>query len=327
MDDVCLFAHFDKDDKVDEYVFRYLDKIKELNFAIVFISTARLGAADVERLRSVCFDVILRQNAGLDFGSWSAGFAKHGPAIGGRLLLANDSVYGPIGSLQNALERMTREPADFYGLVESIEIAPHLQSWFLLFEQRVIGSPAFTAILSQPFSVMTKRQIIASGELGLSRRLVDAGFRYKALYAIERAGLAARCIDASPMLFLWRELLCDAGVPFLKVDLLRDSPLGIFEPAPILATVEQMDSSLAGLMKSHLARMNAGRPPGRAYENGFWRSLRRKRSALLREGYRLHRENRRAAEVWNVVKLGPFIAVLRALQVFRTLRYTGSDGL
>src|ERR1700728_1999134 len=73
MDDVCLFAHFDKDDKVDEYVFRYLDKIKELNFAIVFISTARLATADVERLHSVCFDVILRQNAGLDFGSWSAG--------------------------------------------------------------------------------------------------------------------------------------------------------------------------------------------------------------------------------------------------------------
>jgi Rhamnan synthesis protein F len=326
MDDVCLFAHFDRDDEVDEYVFRYLDKIKELNFAIVFISTARLAAADVERLRRICRDVILRENSGLDFGSWSVGFAKYGSAIGGRLLLANDSVYGPIGSLGSALERMTREPADFYGLVESIEITPHLQSWFLLFEQRVIRNPAFTAVLSQPFSAMTKRQIISSGEVGLSRRLVDAGFRYRALYEIERAGLAARCIDASPMLFLWHELLCDAGVPFVKVDLLRDNPLGIFEPVTILQAVEQIDPSFSGLMKSHLARMNAGRSPGQAYQNGFWRSIRRKRSALLREGYRLHREKRRAAEVWNVVKLGPFVAVLRALQVFRMLRYTGSDG-
>jgi lipopolysaccharide biosynthesis protein len=323
MNDVCLFAHFDKDDKVDDYVFRYLDKIKELNFAIVFISTARIAAADLERLRRNCFDVILRDNAGLDFGSWSAGFAKHGSAIDGRLLLANDSVYGPIGSLASALERMTRERVDFYGLVESIEIAPHLQSWFLLFEQPVIRNPAFAAILSQPFSKMTKRQIIASGEVGLSRRLVDAGFRYRALYDIERAGLAARCIDASPMLFLWRELLCDTGVPFVKVDLLRDNALGIFEPAAILQLIERIDPSICGLIESHLARMNVGRSPAQADENGLWRSLRHKRSALLREGYRLHRENRRAAEVWNVVKLGPFIAVLRTVQVFRRLRYCG----
>src|SRR5579872_6975427 len=118
MRDFCLFAHFDKDDKVDEYVLRYLKHIKELNFSIVFISTARLPPGEVERLRSDCFDVIVRENVGLDFGSWAVGFAKHAAAINGRLLLANDSVYGPIGSLPDAVDRLTSRPADFYGLVE-----------------------------------------------------------------------------------------------------------------------------------------------------------------------------------------------------------------
>jgi rhamnosyltransferase len=89
MHDVCLFAHFDQDDKIDDHVLWYLRNISDLNFSVVFISSARLGSSDVERLRRYCCDVILRENTGLDFGSWSAGFAKHGPAIGGRLLLAN----------------------------------------------------------------------------------------------------------------------------------------------------------------------------------------------------------------------------------------------
>src|SRR5579872_6628074 len=117
MQDVCLFAHFDKDDRLDDYVLRYLAKLKELNFAIVLISTSRLAAAEIARAQVLCDDVILRGNdGGLDFASWSVGFAKHGDAIQGRLLLANDSVYGPVGNLGNALDRLTRVAADFYGM-------------------------------------------------------------------------------------------------------------------------------------------------------------------------------------------------------------------
>ena len=205
-------------------------------------------------LRVDCRDVILRENSGLDFGSWSAGFAKHGPAIGGRLLLANDSVYGPIGSLGTALSRLTSTQTDFYGFVESAEIARHLQSWFLLFEPWVIRHAAFKAVLAQPFSTMTKRQIIANGEIGLFQRLAAAGFRYKALYEIDRAGLAARWFHASPMLFLWHELLCDVEVPFLKVQLLRDDPPGIEDVTTILQVVRQRDPEFYDLVNSHLSQ-------------------------------------------------------------------------
>ena len=100
MQDVCLFAHFDKDDRLDDYVLRYLAKLNELNFAIVLISASRLAPAEIAKTQGLCDDVMVRGNGGgLDFASWSAGFAKHGDAIGGRLLLANDSVYGPLGDL------------------------------------------------------------------------------------------------------------------------------------------------------------------------------------------------------------------------------------
>src|ERR1700683_4387885 len=163
MEDLCLFAHFDRDNRVDEYVLRYLAALKELNFSIVFTSTARLSASDIKRLGADCVDVILRENLGLDFGSWAAGLRKHRTAFGRRLLLANDSVYGPIGSLRAAFDRLTSVPADFYGMVENTQIAPHLQSWFLLFEPWVVRDETFSQVFSQPFGTMTKRQLVAQG--------------------------------------------------------------------------------------------------------------------------------------------------------------------
>jgi lipopolysaccharide biosynthesis protein len=307
MRDICLFAHFDEDDTVDDYVLRYLTKLRELDFSIVFVSASRLAPAEVERLRDTCFDVILRENAGLDFGSWAAGFAKHGYNIGGRLLLANDSIYGPVGDLRTALDRLTRTEADFYGMVESIEIAPHLQSWFVLLQPWIVCNPEFRSILAQPFGKMTRRQIVHEGETGLSRRLLNAGFRYEALHRNNRAVLPRRH-DVNPMLLFWRELLFDDGIPFLKIELLRDNPLGGEDAATILETVETVDAALGRLIESHLAR-TVRRPPRSA--------LAQRRYALIRRRYELASENRLATAAWNNAKLE---AVTAAVWAWRLLR-------
>jgi lipopolysaccharide biosynthesis protein len=311
MQDVCLFAHFDPENKVDDYVLRYVDELRKLNFSIVFISTARLGKADVERLSVDCDDVILRENAGLDFGSWSAGFAKHGSRVSGRLLLANDSVYGPIGGLRPAFERLTHVPADYYGLVESIEITPHPQSWFLLFEPQVVRHPAFSQVLDQPFAAMTKKQIIAHGEVGLSRRLLASGFRYQALYKNDHSVRLPARHAANPMLLFWREVLFECGVPFLKIELLRDNPFGVEDAAFILQSVERIDPAAAALINAHLARM--GGPGSRRRPQ---RPLpARLRYELIRRCYRPVRQNRHAA--WNAVILEVLTGILIAWRILK----------
>ena len=314
MQDVCLFAHFDKDNKVDDYVWRYLTKLKQLNFSIILISTSRLSAADIAGLNGVCDDVILRDNSGLDFASWAVGFAKHGTAIGGRLLLANDSVYGPIGSLGGALERLTHTAADFYGMVESVEIAPHLQSWFVLVQPWVVRHAVFRAILAQPFAAMTRPQIVRAGEVGLSRQLMAAGFRYEALYRSGGAsGLPPRH-DANPMLLYWRELLLDAGVPFLKIELLRDNPIGVESAAAILREVDRIDPELCGLIESHLARNadNGSARPRRA-------AIARYRYALMRRYDQAKSERRRLAAALARIQLEMLAVPLSLWRRVRTL--------
>lgn len=290
---------------------RYLGEIKRLGFSIVFITPARIGAADLERVRSCCDDVIVRDNAGLDFGSWAEGFAKHRRAIRGRLLLANDSVYGPIGSLATALDRLTGMPADFYGMVESLEPSPHLQSWFLLFEPRVVASDEFTAILSQPFSRMSKRQIIRNGEIALSRRLAAAGFRYEALFRNARSALMNPRFAANPMLLFWRELLVSERVPFLKVELLRDNPIRVEDTATILGVVDSIDPSFSSLIGSHLAR--TARPQA-SLQRPFWS---RWRHGLIRRRYRLQQENRPVSRAVNSAQLELLTASLHAWRFFK----------
>ena len=69
MTDVCLFAHFDVQGTVDDYVKRYLRILKELSFSTVLISTSPLGAAEQREIAPFCADIMLRPNAGLDFAA------------------------------------------------------------------------------------------------------------------------------------------------------------------------------------------------------------------------------------------------------------------
>jgi lipopolysaccharide biosynthesis protein len=284
MQDLCLFSHFDKDNKVDEYVLRYLRELKQLQFSIVFISTADLPTREIGRLRGECSDVIVRENTGMDFGSWSVGFAKYEDKLTGRLLLANDSVYGPIGDFTAAFRRLTSGRADFYGFVESIEIAQHIQSWFLLFERAVTKSAEFTDILHRPFSTMTKKEIIQRGEVDLSRNLVERGFKYNASY-LSSPGFGARYFSLNPTHILWRELLLEQNVPFLKIELLRDNPLGLEDAETILDAVDSLDPEFSGIIKRHLARVRA--EPARRTEASMPRRLLTYcRRALMRNAYR-----------------------------------------
>lgn len=301
--DVCLFAHFDPADVVDEWVFYYLARLQELSFSIVFISTSPICDADLARLRTHCCDVIVRENRGLDFASWAAAFQKHEQFISGRLLLANSSVYGPVHDLGTALSKLTSKPADFYGFVESIDVSAHLQSWFLLFEPHVARGAVLKEILSQPFTHMPKDQIILEGEVALSTRLTAAGLRYQALYQASRGGWAERVFGANPMHLFWREMITIEGIPFLKVALLRDNPLGLKDCADAGEVVGTRDPALWKLIVSHQARIAGPAPlPPNLWRRIMW-SPRLLYHHLMRKGYRLHRSGERASEARNFLLL------------------------
>jgi lipopolysaccharide biosynthesis protein len=262
MTDTCLFAHYDPKDCVAEHVLYYLKALKRCDFDITLISTSKLNEVEKKNITDLGIKLILRENSGLDFGSWAEALHslknENGNLnIQGRLLLANDSVYGPIGDLSEAIKKLLALPGDVHGMVESMEVAQHIQSWFMLFSPAVYNSSAFKAIFAQNFNEMPKSDVILAGEIGVSVQLREAGFTLKALSSCTPENGSPRAFIVNPTHYLWRSLIENDRVPFLKVELLRKNPGGILSIKDWKDVVGKTAPDLVPLIKQHIDHYGA----------------------------------------------------------------------
>ncbi len=249
---LCLFAHYHQDGWVPPHTLHYLEALRDAGFVTVVLSTAALDAGAVDTLRAVSADVILRDNAGMDFGGWIEACMRFFPIEAGLLLLANDSVYGPLTDLSAFIDDLLRHDADFYGAVESLEIAPHLQSWFVLLRPQAYRSPAFAALMCSPMERMAdKLALVTRYEVGLSQQLVAVGLRYHAAFSLAFRRGIARLYPYNPAHLLWREMIA-AGVPFLKVEMLRLNRMRVTDTADWRPVVADLMPALVPMIQADL---------------------------------------------------------------------------
>jgi lipopolysaccharide biosynthesis protein len=272
---VCFFAHYDPNNVVAPHVIRYLEHLRSSGFSIIFVSTSVLDRGQLDDVERLCQGAFVRPNVGHDFGSWAYAYDLYGHALTGDLLLANDSVYGPLGSIGQALDRLCAVQADFYGMVESVEYQSHLQSWFLLFTERVHQSEAFRAVFSQSFVGLSKLDVIKQGEIGLTQSLCRAGFTYHALSRVSTMGPMMRRFPGNPGHWLWRRIVEEDHVPFLKVELLRDNPLGLPIEGAWEPFVKELAPDLYPMIAEHLRRVQVHKePPASLFGHRFLVRLR-----------------------------------------------------
>ena len=256
---VALFTHFDRRDRLADHVIAYIRELHGLGFSIVFITNSgRLSRNSLNTLQPLCSAVIARRNVGYDFGAICEVLHRLDlprPETE-RLLIANDSVYGPLVPIAEMMQRIDFEQADIWGTTESWQYKYHLQSYFLLAGRRALTNPAWQTFWSSVRQVSSKQWVIARYEVGLTQHLLKAGLRCRALWsyhellALTKAipmpdeddvpildpleqmrtkatlrlrSAAARGVALNPTSDLWRQLLL-ADFPFLKVELLRDNP-------------------------------------------------------------------------------------------------------
>ena len=249
---VCLFAEYRREGRFSASTVHYLSELLSAGFVVhVAVSgDGTLDPADRATLDGIGVHAHPRRNGGLDFGAWQD--LLHAGAADGadEILLANDSVFGPFAPLSPIIRSMAG--FDAWGMVESREGLPHLQSWFVWMSGDAFRRPAVQRVFSQPFAAMRKAEIIVRGELALSAALqaeeLDWGARYRAPFRIR----PSRLVATNPMHFHWRRVLLSGAVPFLKVELLRDNPsrilgvdawrtvlreAGVADGSPLLAAI------------------------------------------------------------------------------------------
>ena len=218
---VCLFATYDRDGIVDDYVLYYLSKIQAAGMLCVLVTTRPFASkSELNKAAPFCTAIIERENIGLDFGSWRTALLIYPELYNCQtLIFANDSVYGPMRDLGEITQKMLVSPCDFWGITESFEVYPHYQSYFLGFKRSVLDSPAFMRFQQRIALLADKRKIIGGYEVGLVAALRRGGLWGQVL-------VPGHCVagpQLNPTLHRWRETLA-AGSPFLKVQLLRENP-------------------------------------------------------------------------------------------------------
>ncbi|HVW65206.1 MAG TPA: rhamnan synthesis F family protein [Nitrosospira sp.] len=244
---VCFFSTYDSEGIVRPNVIHYLGQLVHAGFDIVFISSSdTISNDDLGKLSNYCIKIINRVNRGYDFYSWKTGLEKyphfHEHAA---VLLANDSVIGPLFNISGIIEKLEANRADVLGMTDCYQFHPHLQSYFLYCKKHVAISKEFNRFFSCIDVFEFKMAIIRKYEVGFSR-LLQRRFKLSALYNLEtilnQASYSARpkkWID--PTFHLWKPLITELNFPFIKKSLV--TKWGI--------SIEEISATLAGSHASH----------------------------------------------------------------------------
>ncbi len=96
-----------------------------------------------------------------------------------RLIFANDSCYAPIFSFENMFEKMEHSTADFWGpTVNNLIKLPHIQSYFIVFNKRIIKETAFRHFMKKIKPEKTQLDVINKYEIQLTKLLYNIGYTY-----------------------------------------------------------------------------------------------------------------------------------------------------
>jgi hypothetical protein len=269
-DTLVLLNHFDTHGLLDPHVRTAISAYRSDGADVVLVSTSPDIGSAADGLVQV---VHKSRNDDLrDFGGWYHALNAIGTdVLSGyrRVVLTNDSVYFPVRDPGPFFARVRRSSADIFAATDSVSGGRyHLQSYFL-----ALGPRAVTLLLPElerrvrAQAEATKLTLIQRFEVGLSEYLIRAGLSSEVFFPLSAiADLAAllhppdhRQLSRMTATVLntthhfWRAALA-SELPFLKVELLRDNPVGISIDG---WQEEILGRCTAAEIEAHLVRMRS----------------------------------------------------------------------
>jgi hypothetical protein len=188
--DVAILSIFTGESRSVNGALRYLKDLKQNGFFVIVVDTSETAITETTYGSEVMAHIDLyihRCNEGWDFASWFAVLHAYPEITQGahRLLLTNDSNYGPIGSLSAILQKGRALNSGVWGLTDSWAIDYHLQSYFMEFDAPTLRNGHLTSFISQyPFPTL-KSDVINEGEIGFTKYLLSQGVSLRALFPYE----------------------------------------------------------------------------------------------------------------------------------------------
>jgi hypothetical protein len=200
-------------------------------FAPLVVSNLPLTPQERERLQPLCWRLVERPNYGYDFGAYREGVLMALDQLPGldQLSLVNDSTWFPVPASADWLAQAERLEVDLAGAVSNDgwldyladpgrgrpwaqdEGTPHLHycSFALLFGARILKDPGFRTFWQGLTLTADKLETIRRGEVGLSRWVIDRGYRHAQTLDLTRFDQHLERMDADQL----RELAANLVIP------------------------------------------------------------------------------------------------------------------
>lgn len=222
----AFFASYGESDTFSRSVVEQTRALTHRGYDVVLIR-ASSGSARAQwpmEEEAICPTIVWRPNIGYDFGSWAVGIDQF-PELAGRehVLLVNDSLVGPFGSIDPMLDHFERSTADVWSATCSEQVELHLQSFTLGFRRGVLRTYPLNRFWASIREIGDKNVLIREYEIGLTRLIAREMLTAESYIPV---GLVGRG-QINPAYNSW-EVLLRNGFPFVKRELLRDD-----QPQPV----------------------------------------------------------------------------------------------
>lgn len=232
-EEVALMVTHAPAGRLKPHVLPYIDQFAGtgLKTLLIVIADRPLELRSSER---TCADgIIVRDNAGYDFGAWAHAFQLCPALYGaGLLVMTNDSIVPTADTevFRAMMERVRDSRADITALTASHEYGWHVQSYFLAFKPKALSSWTFQHFMRDLPLIDDKDEVIRTLEVPFASRMQAGNLTVEAVFS--------GAYSANPTFFSWRELI-EQGFPFIKLLMLRKEFAAVTDQHEILREVQE----------------------------------------------------------------------------------------
>ena len=181
MNSICIFAHFNKNDSLEDYVIDYLKTVKDFVDEIIFISSSNLTSEKKNLLNQIVSEIIIKENKGYDFGSWKEGliFLKNKyENLPSEIILCNDSCYISKNFKKAIIFMRQKKGLDFWGITKNyFLLGLHTQTYFIVLNSGPIRDNKLWEFIYSWEHQNRKRDYIIKYEVGLSKLLLKNKYK------------------------------------------------------------------------------------------------------------------------------------------------------
>ncbi len=252
-----------------------LKHFRKAGFSALVVSNLPLSEADRARLRPLCSQIIERENYGYDFGGYREGVLSLESRISSlkELIIANDSIWFPVGPRDDWLEvaRGTGAqfvgPVDAFGAGERFELADyrqvrwdwqtshrryHMSSFLLWFSSDILRDPGFLAFWRKLRISSDKTLTVRRGEVGLSQFVRAGGYSMASVVDLKSLPATLNAMDAAQLKEVLSQVLVE--LPQGQEHLLHDQLAQFDESAAWRENAIKMILALSS--KRHMAYLS-----------------------------------------------------------------------